>query len=176
MVNKSEIWASIPWSPRHEISSDGRLRQVGTGKSLTPRKTEKGYLTTCIAGKWVRMHRLVAAAFVPNPLGKPQVNHKDGDKENNRRENLEWVTNGENQKHRYRVLKQSNGLLGRTGAACKNSIPVVGVRVADGVTRVFPAASEAARQLGGVSSGICAAIKNRAHTYKGYRWYYAELA
>jgi hypothetical protein len=50
------------------------------------------------------LHRLVAEAFLPNPDGLPEVNHKDGDKSNNAVSNLEWMTSSQNRFHRSRVL------------------------------------------------------------------------
>lgn len=75
-------------------------------KILTPREHHKGYLQVHLRvegkDKTIKIHRLAAEAFVPNLYNLPQVNHKDGNKKNNKAENLEWVSNSSNQKHAYK--------------------------------------------------------------------------
>lgn len=72
-------------------------------KILKPQMKEKGYLVVGLVkdGKQKRIfiHRLVAIAFIPNPNNKPEVNHLNGNKGDNRVDNLEWVTSEENNKH-----------------------------------------------------------------------------
>lgn len=84
----------------YSVSNYGEVRNNKTGKLMKLRKNEKGYLRTNLTKngnqKSVRVHRLVAQAFIPNPENKPQVNHIDFDRENNCVNNLEWVTNKEN--------------------------------------------------------------------------------
>lgn len=66
-----------------------------------------GYLRVIINNKQLYVHRLVAEAFIPNPENKPNINHIDGDKSNNRVDNLEWCTQQENVSHSIDVLNNS---------------------------------------------------------------------
>lgn len=73
--------------------------------------TTKGYARVNIDGRIYLLHRLIALAFVPNPRGLPQVNHKNGIKTDNRPCNLEWVSNLENRRHAVHTGLQARGSL-----------------------------------------------------------------
>ena len=105
-----EIWKTIPNFSMYEASNFGRIRSLYTtvnGEPLVMKtKVDKGgYVTISTMHddygrvKTTKVHRLVATAFIPNPDEKPQVNHIDGNKLNNRVDNLEWVTHKENFAH-----------------------------------------------------------------------------
>lgn len=83
----------------YEITRDGQIINKHTGHILKPQPNGKGYLRVSIGKKLQFVHRLVAEKYIPNPEGKEQVNHKDGNKLNNSADNLEWVTNQENRTH-----------------------------------------------------------------------------
>ena len=106
-----EIWKDIEgWNGKYQVSAWGRVRNAETGNILTPYVNEKGYLKVGLScgnrkTKKYRVNRLVAQAFVPNPYNLPQVNHKDGNKQNNSYTNLEWTTNSINQKHHRLMAK-----------------------------------------------------------------------
>ena len=84
----------------------GKAKFRYKGKLLKQHKNKYGYLTVPLGRSHACMtvHRLVGLAFLPNPDNKPQINHKDGDKTNNKLENLEWATSQENQLHSIHVL------------------------------------------------------------------------
>jgi len=106
-----EIWKPAYNSKKWFVSNLGRIKNTNwknTGKTrLVKQGTNlKGYKTVNINenGKQFpeMVHKIVAEAFIDNPDNKPQVNHINGIKTDNRVDNLEWVTNSENQKHAYK--------------------------------------------------------------------------
>ncbi len=126
MVTKEAWKEALYWEGLYEVSDMGRVRTIprwvkskGSGKKLLPALIRKpqlnryGYPVVCLNGKekpvLKSIHRMVIEAFIGTiPDGK-QVNHKDGNKENNHLDNLEICTLSQNQLHRHRVLGQNNG-------------------------------------------------------------------
>lgn len=86
----------------YEITEDGKVINKKTGRIRKPQRNQKGYQMLRLGGKGYLINRLVAEKYVPNPDNKPQVNHIDGNKDNNHYTNLEWVTNFENRQHAVR--------------------------------------------------------------------------
>jgi hypothetical protein len=116
-----EIWKDVNgYEGIYQVSSFGRMRRISQEQNRkTPRspkyryvigstssKTSKGKYRLVGLGKRKRelLHRIVALTFIPNPKNKPQVNHIDGNPQNNKVDNLEWNTASENAFHAYRVL------------------------------------------------------------------------
>lgn len=113
---ENEIWKPlIDYEGYYEISNLGRIRKAST-KRIRKISHTKLYSHILLSKngqhKTRRIHRLVAETFLPKIKGKNDVNHINGNKNDNRVENLEWVTRRENNLHAYRVLKRKPSLLG----------------------------------------------------------------
>lgn len=161
-----EIWKDIEgYKNDYQVSNLGRVKSLPKkcwngkgywfrdGRILTPIKSKKGYLNVWCRKNIFKVHRLVAHAFIPNPHNLPQVNHIDGNKTNNCVANLEWVTDGENLLHAYRVLGRKQ----KTGKNHHNSRAVIQLK--DGkIINSFDSLNEAARTTGAHHSGISMCI------------------
>lgn len=108
-----ETWAAIPGFERYQASSSGRIRSLrGLRQPLVMKQMRQcnGYLRIFLYNASGMhecfVHRLVAQAFLENAEAKRIVNHKNGDKADNRLLNLEWATDAENTQHYFSVLRQ----------------------------------------------------------------------
>jgi len=126
-------WREIPgYDGEYEISSTGFVRSSARTVNkiiLHPGIDSHGYSQVQLRGRNMKLvHRLVAEVFIPNPENKPEVNHIDGDSQNNHAENLEWVTGSENCLHSTRILGKVRGFVKLTVADVRE----IKRRLADG--------------------------------------------
>ena len=160
-----ERWSQIP-NMHYSISSEGRVRNDETNKMKSMDATSDGYHKVDLYSNGkrtsVRVHRLVAEAFIPNPNELPQINHIDGNKENNNVKNLEWVNNSQNMIHAYRTgLATPHPTYGMRGHKNPNGgrkgIPIFCVET----NQTFSSAAEAERITGISDSCICDCLKGK---------------
>lgn len=104
-----EIWKKIDGFENYSVSNKGRVRNDDT-LSILKQKKIAGYLYIILNNKMLRVHRLVAQAFIPNPKKLPDVNHKNEIKTDNCVENLEWLSHIDNCNYgnRNKKMKMNN--------------------------------------------------------------------
>ncbi len=107
-LDEAKEWNKINEFPMYSISKDGDVRNDKTGKLKKVYHDKHGYLCCKLYDNYrnreMKVHRLVAQAFISNPDNKPYINHINGVKDDNRIENLEWCTASENNYHAWNIL------------------------------------------------------------------------
>lgn len=188
---KNEKWKDIPgFENLYSVSNYGRIMRIGhhriscrynkkgkfySTKILRCSTNSQGYVNTQIRRlngtfETFKVHRLVAMLFISNPKDKPQVNHIDGNKQNNKVDNLEWCTNGENGKHAW-----DTGLRTKLcGADNKFSKQIDQFDINGNYIKTWCSIGEITRKLGISHSLITATCQNRQKTSHGYIWKYKE--
>ena len=172
-------WKNIPgYDGIYQVSDQGDIRSIDRmvlmrmkgvqcqsfrpGHTIVPTKTKCGYHSVVLYrdGKGVHhlVHRLVATAFVPNPQGKLQVNHKDENKRNNVASNLEWCTPQENSSYGTRPTRLQTRVAMFDSAGSK--------------VKEFESVSEAAKAIGCNYTSIVHCCRGQQKTAKGYVWQY----
>ena len=143
---------------------DGRIRKYN-GKELKLNIDRGGYAMVILSKndvrKMMKVHRLVAGAFIPNPDNLPEIHHINHDRTDNRVENLQWVTSSE-QKDYHWIAAQSktNGV----------RLRVVG----HGIDKIFISAHEVKRELGIDRKSAMKVAKGEFKQIKGYKIYFAN--
>lgn len=160
-------WEKVEGFENYSISEDGDVRNDTTMKLLKQHTNNKGYFMVNLwrnnKGYWKTVHRLLATTFIPKPEGKDCINHIDGNKQNNRLNNLEWCTPSENQLHRSRVL---NKVRTPKEALEITRIPIICVETG----KIYESISEAARMCGLWQQNISSVLNSSTRTAGGYHW------
>ena len=173
-MNDIEIWREIDGFPFYEVSNHGRVRSYKYRKKdepwpliLHPATDKDGHLRLILSRKGHKknfyVHRLVATAFIPNPLKLPVVNHKDENPSNNRADNLEWCTVQENTVYNNMPIRRADPL----------RRPIVQMSLSGSVIRVWGCRSQIESETGFSGPNITNVCNGKRKSANGYLWAYA---
>lgn len=156
------------------VTRDGRIWNNNTQRYLKQQINSKGYSVVRVNVDGVkqtfRVHREVAKAFIPNIDNKPQVNHKDGNKQNNNVFNLEWCTQQENVDHAMKngLWKKNLEVARISNEKRKKKIIAINLKTEEELK--FDSIADAERYFN--SRHICDVLKGKRNMAKGYTFKY----
>ena len=180
-VHETERFAPIEGFPDYQITSHGRVFSLKYGKmrELKQCKDKDGYAYLNLYEEnkayLMKVHRLVAQAFIPNPENKTDVNHIDENKTNNHVSNLEWMTHKENCNHGTRNERMSKTLSDGRKKGTNNPMAksVIGFKI-DGCNIKYYKYITESEKDGFIPTAICYCCKGKRKSHGGYIWYYAD--
>lgn len=150
------------------IDEAGQVYNMNTGRTLKPSVGAGGYYRVNLRKdgktKTCYVHRLVAEAFVPNPQGLREVNHKDENKLNNCADNLEWVSHSQN--INYATCQQRKGATNTQ----RNGRPIQCVET----KIIYPSMTVLEKELGYNKGTVWQACNGKIKTAYGYHWQYVD--
>lgn len=153
----------------YKVSDDGEVYGKRFKRPLKKHISPNGYYRVKLykdsKPKMFQVHRIVATAFLENSQNKPQVNHKDGNKLNNKVSNLEWCTQSENLAHACK-----HGLIDTSKAWHANEKAVCQCDMDGNIIKVWESMSKAARELNIQISSISFCCSGRIKSAGGYKW------
>lgn len=178
---QNEIWKDVVgYEGYYKISNLGNVlslldRGRWKGNSVLKSGNCHGYrcVNLCRKGskqKFARIHRLLANAFIPNPLNKPQINHKDGNRTNNNLENLEWCTSAENLSHSYKFLGRNSFKKGTQIPICQKK--VIGMNLITGKVVRYDSIKHS-RKDGFNTGHVSSCCNHKRKKHKDYIWKFA---
>ena len=173
---KNENWKSIAgYEGLYEVSDMGRVKSLKYGKEkiLKPGKNTRGYLNVILfkdgKSKNSKVHRLVAEAFIPNPLGLETVNHKDEVKTNNTVGNLEWMSRKDNINYGTHNKRMSEAKINHP--SCSKQVQMFDKKTGE-LLATFLSTHEADRKTGIHHGSISKCCKGKYKSAGGYVWKY----